>query len=49
MCNGGMRFYPGLWVGFTLDEDSGDMYIEIELKTDEGETVTITGAAVWDE
>lgn len=49
MCNGGMRFYPGLWVGFTLDEDSGDMYVEINLKTDEGVEHVITGGVVWDE
>ena len=49
MCNGGMRFYPGLWVGFALDEDNGDMTVEIHLKNDEGVATVVTGAVVWDE
>lgn len=49
MCNGGMRFFPGLWVGFALDETNGDMTVEVELKTEEGETRKLTGAVVWDE
>ena len=49
MCNGGMRFFPGLWVGFALDEDSGDMTVELHLKNEEGESHIITGAVVWDE
>ena len=49
MCNGGMRFFPGLWVGFSLDESNGDMTVEMHLKNEEGETTVVTGAVVWDE
>ena len=49
MCNGGMRFYKELWVGFQLDETNGDMTVEVHLTTDEGETQVVTGAVVWDE
>ena len=49
MCDGGMRFFPGLWVGFTLDENSGDMAVEVHLTTNEGVTQVITGSVVWDE
>lgn len=49
MCNGGIRFFPNLWVGFILDESNGDMTVELELITDEGVKQIITGAVVWDE
>ena len=45
----GARFANNLYVKTTLDPDNGDALVEVEIITNEGEKVILTGAVVWDE
>ena len=44
----GIRFASDLYIGLSVDEESGDIAVVGE-RIIEGETVTITGVVVWDD
>lgn len=49
ICEAGVRFNRLVYVSFQLDPDSGDMFVTIELKSNEGELFVISGQVQWDE
>ena len=45
----GIRHNRNVYVCYNLDVDSGDMYVTIELKDNEGNLQVVTGQVQWDE
>ena len=45
----GARFANNFYGKLSIDPDNGDAAVEIEMITNEGEKVTITGTVVWNE
>ena len=45
----GARFANNLYAKLSLDLDTSDAGVTLEIITNEGETQTITGSVVWDD
>ena len=43
MAEAGVRFSSQLYVAFQLDPESGDMFVQVEMRNAEGELQVITG------
>lgn len=48
MAEAGIRFSSQLYVAFQLDPESGDMFVQVEMKNSEGELRVITGEVQWE-
>ena len=44
----GVRFNNRFHVSFQVDDDSGDMFVTIEFRTDDGVLHVATGQVQWD-
>lgn len=44
----GIRHNRNVYISYDLDVDSGDMYVTIELKNDDGTLLVVTGQVQWD-
>ena len=45
----GIRHHRNVYVSYDFDVDSGDMYVTVELKNDDGTLMVATGQVQWDE
>ena len=45
----GARFANNFYSMLSIDQDSGDAYVTVEIIPDEGEKVILTGTVIWDE
>ena len=45
----GARFANNLYSKLSFDPDNGDAVVTVEMISNEGEKLTITGTVVWDE
>ena len=45
----GARFANNFYIKTSIDPDSGDCYVNVEMITDEGVTITVSGQVTWDE
>lgn len=45
----GARFANNFYVKTSIDPDSGDCYVVVEMITDEGVVQTVSGQVIWDE
>ena len=48
MAEAGVRFSSQLYVAFQLDPESGDMFVQVEMRNNEGELQVITGSVQWE-
>ena len=45
----GIRHNQYVYVSYDLDVESGDMYVTVEMKNNEGVLQVVTGQVQWDE